>query len=143
MKKNMFLLIIFVVLSTSIFSQNNAIDNLFENYADSDDFTSVFISSKMFGTIANTSNDNELNDLISSLKGLNILTTKVNPMTFYKEAKSKLYGNGYDELILLVGKDDNAVLMSFTGNIELNKISKLGKTIHIDGAENLDKLNDQ
>jgi len=165
MKKISFIIVILSIFSTTIFAQNNAIDKLFESYADNEDFTSVYISGKMFSTIAKSNSDEETGDILSNLKGLNILTTETNTMSFYKVAKDKLYNNGYDELmrvkdkgsnvlffvresngksakelILLVGKNDKAVLMSFSGKIDLDKISQLGKTIHIDGAENLDKL---
>ena len=44
------------------------------------------------------------------------------------------------ELLLLVGGKDEFVMMSFVGNIDLNKIAKLAKKLDIDGAEHLDKV---
>ena len=50
-------------------------------------------------------------------------------------------GNIVNELLLLVGGQEDFVLMSFSGKIPLDKVSKLAKSINIDGAEHLDKLN--
>ncbi|MBK7637736.1 MAG: DUF4252 domain-containing protein [Saprospiraceae bacterium] len=45
-----------------------------------------------------------------------------------------------NELLLLVGGKTEFVMMSFVGNIDLNKIAKLAKKLDIDGAEHLDKV---
>lgn len=165
MKKLSLILIVIAIFSTNIFSQNNAIDNLFSSYADNDDFTSVFINAKMFNSFKNSNNTEDVDKILSSLKGLHILTTSKNTMKFYNTAKSKLYDNNYEELmrvkdgkskvlffvkdsngniakelVLLVGEANETVLMSFTGNIDLDNISKLGKALNIKGADKLDKL---
>ncbi len=45
------------------------------------------------------------------------------------------------ELLLIVGGDgDNNALIAITGEIDLNTISKLGKTMDIDGMDQLDNL---
>jgi len=167
MKKiNLILIILFA--GFSLIAQNNAVDKLFSQYLDNDDFTIVSISGKMLGMLDDSKNDkdvNEINDIISSLKSITILTTEKSPKTFYNEAKDKLYDNDFDELmkikdkgsnvlfmvrdsngktvkelVMLVGEEDNTVLISFIGNIQLNKISKLGKSLNIEGADNLEKL---
>jgi len=165
MKKINLLILALFFFAININAQNNAIDNLFEKYTDSDDFTSVYISGKMFSSITKSKSDKDVDSVLSSLKGMNILTTEKNPKDFFKEAKSKLYNNGYDELmrvkdkgsnvfffvkdsdgkiakelVLLVGKDDETVLISFGGNINLDKISELGNTINIKGANKLGEL---
>ena len=48
-----------------------------------------------------------------------------------------------NELLLLVGGKDEFVMVSFIGNIDLNKISKLAKVLDVEGAEHLDKLEDR
>jgi len=89
-------------------------------------------------------------DLASDLEGIRILVAEENVAGFYKEAKSKIDmkeyevlmtvrnadGNDVDfmikdendiinELLLLVGGADQFVLLSFVGNIDMQKISKL------------------
>lgn len=90
-------------------------------------------------------------ELASDLKGIRILVTEETPNQFYKEAKQKIdtreyeilmtvrnkdeenveflvKDNGEDlieELLLMVGGGEQFVLMSFVGNIDMNKISTL------------------
>ena len=44
------------------------------------------------------------------------------------------------ELLLLVGGADSFVLMSFVGDIDLKQISKLSKSMDIEGLEHLEEL---
>lgn len=89
-------------------------------------------------------------DLASDLEGIRILVSEENAEGFYQEAKSKIDTKEYEvlmtvrnkdeekvdflikddadiikELLLLVGGGDQFVLMSFVGDIDMNKISKL------------------
>lgn len=92
--------------------------------------------------------------VVKDLKGLRILTTENNGMKYYKEAlqiiNTKQYetlmtvregksenvqflikddgGDIINELLLLVGGEDNEfVLISFIGKIDLNEVGKLAK----------------
>ena len=109
----------------------------------------------------------EIKELVKDIKGLKILTTKKDPMKYYTEASKKLPINEYEvlmtvkdkgdnvkfltkgsgdvvnELLLLVGGTDDFVLMSFVGNLNLSKISKLANKLELNGAEHLDKLKDK
>jgi hypothetical protein len=49
-------------------------------------------------------------------------------------------GNIIEELLLLVGKPDEFVLLSFTGKIDLDKISSLSKVLDVKGADQLEKI---
>ena len=89
-------------------------------------------------------------DLASDLEGIRILVAEENAAQFYKEAKQKINTKEYEvlmtvrsegdnveflikddgnktihELLLLVGGEDDFVLMSFVGKIDLDKVSKL------------------
>ena len=44
------------------------------------------------------------------------------------------------ELLLLVGSPDEFVLLSFTGKIDLDKISDLSKSLDVEGAQHLEKI---
>ena len=103
-------------------------------------------------------------DVVKDMKGLRVLTTEHNPMELYKEAiqtiNTKEYeqlmtvrtddenvqfliredGNAINELLLLVGGTDEFVMVSFIGNLDLNKISKLAHTLDVDGVEHLEQL---
>jgi len=125
----------------------------------------------MISTISEDNADSgdakEVSELLKDLKGIRILTTEVNPQAYYKEATDKLQLNDYEvlmqvrdkkenvrflvkddgpvvsELLLLVGGSDSFVLMSFAGKIDLKKISKLAKSLNIEGAEHLKELDEE
>lgn len=167
------MLAIAAIFTTSLFSQNSAIDKFFSSYENSEDFTVVYVSPKMFEMIAKITNDSkakdmqEIKELVKDIKGLKILTTKKDPMKYYTEASKKLPINEYEvlmtvkdkgdnvkfltkgsgdvvnELLLLVGGTNDFVLMSFVGNLNLSKISKLANKLELNGAEHLDKLKDK
>lgn len=89
-------------------------------------------------------------DLASDLEGIRILVAEENTMNFFNEAKQKINTNEYEvlmtirtqdeenveflikdgndvinELLLLVGSAEEFVLLSFVGNISMEKISRL------------------
>ena len=169
MKKLSLFLAMMVVAIASSFGQADAIEKYFDKYMDDENFTVVYISPKMFqmiSKIAPDDMDQDTKDVIKDLKGLRILTTEYNTKAFYKEAKGLINTSEYEvlmtvrdegtnveflvkdtgdiinELLLLVGGDE-FVMMSFVGNIDLDKISKLANSLDIDGAQHLDKLEDK
>ncbi|MEL6637288.1 MAG: DUF4252 domain-containing protein [Bacteroidota bacterium] len=110
----------------------------------------------------------EVMKVVSDLKGLRVLTTEKDTEARYEEAMSLLDvkdyeilmtvrdegenvhfwvkddgGNIINELLLLVGGADDFVLLSFVGNIDLKKISKLASSVDIDGLEHLEKLDEE
>ncbi|HPN71392.1 MAG TPA: DUF4252 domain-containing protein [Saprospiraceae bacterium] len=163
-----FLLALFFTATAS--AQVDAIDKFFNQYQENKDFTVVYVSPKMFQMVSKATNeveDKELKALIAGIKGLKILTNKVESAKYYAEAIKKLPVNEYEtlitvrdkgqnvkfltkgtgdivnELLLLVGGGEDFVLMSFVGNLDLNNIAKLAKKINIDGAEHLEKIGKQ
>jgi len=44
------------------------------------------------------------------------------------------------ELLLLINEPNEAGFISIVGNIDINTVSKLSKTIHMDGMDELEKL---
>ncbi len=105
-------------------------------------------------------------EVVSDLQGLHVLTTEETPKKFYDEAISKFNTNEYEvlmrvrdegenvhfytkkggssdvinELLLLVGGEDEFVMVSFLGLIDINEISKLAKKLDVKGVEHLDEL---
>ena len=163
--------LVFVFAYGFSFGQQDAIDKYFSKYKDNDDFTVVYISPKMFSMISKLDDDDlddDMRDAIKGVRSLKILTTDRDGIKFYKEAKSLINtseyevlmtvrdddsdieflvkdsedGNVVNELLLLVGSVDDFVLLSFFGDIHLDKLSKLAESIEIDGMEHLDKLDD-
>ena len=103
-------------------------------------------------------------DVAKDLKGLRVLMTEENPIQYYKEARKMINTDEYEilltvrdkgenvnfwirednnvihELFLLVGSEDEFVMVSFTGKLDLNKIAQLADEIDIKGAEHLKKI---
>lgn len=169
--KNLSLLFLLFTFINVASAQQVAINKFFDKYADDSDFTQVNISPKMFELFAQMDDDTDMDaetlEMVKSLKGLKILTTEVNPRAVYKEFTSTVGMENYEELmtvrdgdsdvkflikdsqesnivnelLLLVGGDDNFVLMSFNGKIRLDKIGELAKNMNISGSEHLENLN--
>lgn len=173
--KNIFIVLLVAVASLAMpnqaQAQNDAITKYFDKYMDDENFTVVYISSKMFEMFAKLDPDvdEEVKSVINDLKGLRILVRENGGLKYYKEAIKKIDFNEYEELmtvrddgtnvkfvvreegdlikelLLIVGGDDEFVLMSFMGIIDLAKISKLAKDmdIDIDGLEHLEKIDEE
>ncbi len=160
----------FLTATLNLSAQNDAITRFFEKYVDDERFTVVFVSPKMFQIVSKIeTNDEEWNqvrDIVKDISGLRVLVADSidDGLSYYKDALSKVPTGEYEELLtvrdgkenvriwvkdasniieellLLVGSPDEFVLLSFTGKIDLDKISELSKTLDIDGAEHLDKV---
>ncbi|MEZ4912020.1 MAG: DUF4252 domain-containing protein [Saprospiraceae bacterium] len=155
------------LLVTNISFGQDAIEKLFKDYQNNEDFKVVYVAPKMFQMVAKMTSDsdqNEFKDIVKDLKGLRILSTEKNAPQVYKESNRRLSVTGYEELItvkdkdqnirfvtketngnitellLLVGEEKDFTMISFVGNIDLNKISKLASKLNIEGAEHLDKV---
>ena len=158
------------LMGASLFAQDdNAISKYFGDYSTDDRFSVVYVSPAMFNFFADaevSDDDEEFAAIIKSLKGLHIITSKENSGDFYKEALGRLpakeydvlmevrendgtnvkfltkgNGNSVSELLLFAGgENEDFVLMSFVGDLDLKKISKLSKSLNINGAEHLKKI---
>lgn len=151
-----------VVLS----AQNNAADKLFEKYEGRDGFTTISFNSGMVKMLAGSDEEGEAKDLLKQIKEVRILTGEDNDqdLNFYNEINKAFPGNEYEELmnikdsdsnvkiwikensgiiheLVLVasGSDDNTLII-VRGNIEMNKLSGLGKSLNVDGLSVLNEL---
>ena len=171
--KRLFLSFALLVFFTplSMWAQADAITKYFNKYMDDEDFTVVYITPKMFQMISKLDlkdkDAHELKEVLQDLKGLRILTTEKNPLQHYKEIINSFKptdyellmsvrdkgenvkfwtresGNVIQELFMLVGGADEFVMISFIGNINLNKLSKLSNNMKVDGIEHLKDLKDK
>jgi hypothetical protein len=172
MKKwiNLSLVAAILALSMTGQSQNDSIQRYFEKYMSDERFDMVYISPKMFSMVSkieleSDQIDPDVMDIIKELKGLRILSYDgPEAPTFYKEAKTKINLNEYEELIvardgdeqihirvkesgdivseliLLVGGTNEFALISFIGNVDLKKIGKLAKILDIDHIQELERI---
>lgn len=168
-KKGVFVaLFLMTMLPLSMVAQTDAITKYFDQYMEDENFTVVYITPKMFQMISKLNLKDkegmELKEVLQDLKGLRILTTEKNGLQYYKEAISKFKTNEYEllmtvrdkdenvrfwtkenngvisELLMLVGGVKEFVMISFIGNISLDKISKLANNLDVDGMEHLKEL---
>ena len=169
MKRLLFILPL-LLLTPVLRAQNGAaIDDLFQKYSGREGITSVFISSKMFGMFSGQdTKDEELNNLLSRLKSIRILTvedsTLNDKINFYEELKRKVDFSVYEELmvvneadnvtkfliresgktigelLIITGGKKGNTLISIRGDLDLKNISGLSKKMGIQQLEELDKL---
>jgi Domain of unknown function (DUF4252) len=173
MKKSIFLLpFFFLAAHFNASAQGDAIMRFFNQYAEDERFTVVYVAPKLFSMVSKIETDDEdwnnIREIVKDLGGLRVLTADsiADGLALYKSALSKIPAAEYaelltvrdgkenvriwtkdtndgsiiEELLLLVGSPDSFTLLSFTGKINLDKISQLSKTLDIDGAQHLDKL---
>jgi len=150
----------------------DAISKFFSEYEDDDRFTQVVITSRMFGLFSDLDledeEDKEVAETISNLESLKILTLddtnegkelfkkaiKLVPaadyevlmtvrgqdenLQFFIKEKDKLI----EELILIMGGEDEFFIMSLVGKIDLKQVSRMASAMDIDGLEQLERLDD-
>lgn len=165
-----FFLFFAVAVASASAQNGDAISRFFSQYTDDERFTVVYISPKMFQMVSKIETSDpdweKMRDVVKDLGGLRVLTADsiTNGTQLYREALAKIptgeyselltvrdgkenvriwikdSGNVIHELLLLVGAPDEFVMLSFTGKIDLDKISTLAKTLDIEGAEHLEKV---
>jgi len=167
------LIITFLVFATCFTAnaQDDAIGKFFDKYLDDDRFTSIYVSGRMFEMFSEVAEDEEqeMQKMTKELKGLRILSSdKIDGKKMYNEAIKSLSSKGYDELmkiseggqeelkfmvkgtgssidelLMLVGNEQNFFFMSIVGNIDLKKLSKLASKMNIQGMDQLKELDKQ
>ncbi len=162
---------ILMVTVTGAFAQD-AISKFFSKYQSDESFSSVTVSSKMFSLFTNmdaeTPEDKEVLEAISKLKGLKILAKDDarNARELYKEAFVLIPIKEYEELmsvrnddkdikfyikesagkiselLMVMGGNEQFMVMSLFGEIDLKQISQIGKKMDVKGLEHLEKMGD-
>ncbi len=173
MKKVMLGVVMMVLLSVAAQAQNDVIAKFFSKYDGDETFSKVSISGKMFSMMANidgnTEDEKAMISAISKIKGLKILKKDDarNSRELYKEALSmvpagqfeelmtvrdkdkdmkfftKESGGKISELVMVLGGNEEFLVMSLFGEIDLKEMGKIGKSVNIDGLQNLDKMKDK
>ena len=153
-----------LLLGSGALCQDDAIGKFFGKYLDDPRFTVVSVSPKMFRLLSKVKWDTipgDLQQTVTRLTSLRILSTEMTPRVFYKEALTAIDRKEYEDLITVRGNKDNVrfmikddgktirellmisvdedgfTLMSFVGNIDLEKLSRLSADMGIKGMEDL------
>ena len=160
---------VLMMVMSGAFAQD-AISKFFSKYQSDESFSQVTVSSKMFALFTNmdaeTPEDKEVLDAISKLKGLRILAKEDarNARALYKEAFTlipikeyeelmsvrdkdkdmkfliKESGGKISELLMIMGGNEQFMVMSLFGEIDLKQVSRIGKKMNVDGLEHLEKM---
>lgn len=166
--KNIITSLFFALCAAPLFAQTDAITRYFDKYVDDESFTMVYITPKMFQLLAKLDikdpDYQNLKSVLTDVRGLRILTTEKNAMAHYKEITkafspqdyellmsvrsdgdnvqfyTKEAGGKIQELLMLVGSTDEFVMLSFIGNIDLDKLAKMADKIDVKGTEHLKDL---
>ena len=77
-----------------------------------------------------------------SLKDYTELMTVVDSDSDIKFLIKKVGENRISELLMIVKSDDEVLIMSMTGDIDMNTISDISNSLDMKGMENLEKIND-
>ncbi|HEY8968589.1 MAG TPA: DUF4252 domain-containing protein [Puia sp.] len=145
-------------------AQDDAIGKFFGKYIEDSRFSVVSVSPKMFRLLSKVNWDTipaDIRQTVSKLQSLRIISTETTPYVFYKEALSKIDMKEYEELITVRDKTDNIrfvikesggiihellmiaadedgfTMMSFVGDIDLDKLARLSASMDIKGLEGL------
>lgn len=162
-----------VVASVAAQAQGDAISKFFTKYQNDESFSQVNMSSKMFSLMANLEvenpEDQEVVEMISKLKGLRILAKEEarNSRELYKEALGMIPKNEFEELmsvrdkdkdmkfyikesggkiselVMVAGGNEEFMILSLFGEIDLKQVSKISKKMNIDGLENLENIKEK
>lgn len=160
---------VLMMVMSGAFAQD-AISKFFSKYQSDETFSQVTVSSKMFALFTNmeadTPEDKEVLEAISKLKGLRILAKEDarNARSLYKEAFTlipikeyeelmsvrdkdkdmkfliKESGGKISELLMIMGGNEQFMVMSLFGEIDLKQVSRIGKKMDVDGLEHLEKM---
>ncbi len=167
MKKTVFIFAL-ILAPLLVNAQGSPVDKLFEKYSGLEGYTSVYISRYMFSLFANIeTEDKEMENILGKLTGIRILASEKAQNTgvnFFTEVMRDLPAHEYEELMVVREKDQdfkflirekegiitellmvaggasNNALISIQGNIDLATISKLSRSMKIEGLDALEKI---
>ncbi|TVR70821.1 MAG: DUF4252 domain-containing protein [Marinilabiliales bacterium] len=151
-----------------LFAQGSPVDRLFEKYSGREGYTSVYISRHMFRLFANLEPENkEFEEVFGKLTGIRILASdQKSPagVNFFNEIMADLPAGEYEELMVVRERDQdfkflikeknglisellmvaggatNNALISIQGNIDLNTIARISKSMNLEGLDALQKI---
>lgn len=157
-------LLALLFLGMGLYAQDDAIGKFFGKYVDDSRFSVISVSPKMFRLLSKVNWDTipaDVRQTVTKLRSLRIISTETTPRQFYKEALSKIDMKEYEELITVRDKNDNVhfvvkegdgiihellmiavddsgfTMMSFVGDIDLDKLARLSSSLDIKGMEGL------
>jgi len=169
MKQFLFGVIACALLSPTLSAQNFPLQEFIEQHQNDPGFTHAFLSKDLFEVTTKSELSDEtwngLHQVVRNLGGLRILAADSIPkaLDYYKEVMAIIPDHEFDELltvrherenvriwskseddlvtdlVLLVGSDQEFVLVCFAGNLELGNIAALADLFEVKQVEQLTK----
>lgn len=153
----------------NIQAQSDAISLHFSDYMEREDYRTVYITKRMFqlvGQVAEGSEDKALEEAVKKLEGLRSLSSQQNGTALYNTfakrvpkdfeellvvqegrektcfwVKENAQGQ-IKELFMLSSSEDEIVVVSIYGVVDLKQIAKLSRKMDIGGLDKLDSSED-
>lgn len=163
--KNKVLILFLTCFIIQSSAQKPFINEMIKDYEGKKNYTTIIITSKMFDLISTLDiEDKEMFELLNNMDGIKVIVSETSfknidllnkiaektinykllkeviedeqTINFYIKQNKDFIG----ELIMIILKGNYINLMSFQGNIDLNKINKLTELLDIKEIENLKKI---
>ncbi|MCK4992168.1 MAG: DUF4252 domain-containing protein [Bacteroidales bacterium] len=160
---------VFMIFTLTAFSQQSAVDKVFDKYSGQEGYTTVYISSFMFNLLNSLEVDdpeyNEFKKATSGINSIKILTQDGSGSeSFGKELLSMLHRSEYKELMVVKDQEEEVLflaresggkitefllivsgggedaLIAIQGDIDLESISSIASGLDMPGLENLEDL---
>ncbi|MBX2842148.1 MAG: DUF4252 domain-containing protein [Flammeovirgaceae bacterium] len=169
MKKSFIIAIVFILSEVISYGQSGSIDQFFDKYQGNDNlFTMNFSGNFLQSMFENESGEDDIEQAIKGIQDFRIISAKkeLNSITTIEvdNLRKRLKKERFEELIkirngkskidfmilekngivtnfmMLVDDDDEFVVLSFQGEIDLDHIGEITKNMKIDGMEHLKEL---
>lgn len=159
--------IVVIALFPFMLNAQDFVDNLINKYQGEKGFTTVEINSSLFDIAAAIDNDDDLQKMKGMINSIRIIAMEDHSnseINFFDEMKaqvdtkayielmtvkeqdnnvvfySKYAGKDIEELLLVVGGNDDNAVISIKGKINLKELASLSNSVHLSGFEYLDEL---
>lgn len=163
--KYLYLILSIFFMCVSANAQISPVEELFEKYKDTDGFTVVNISGKMFGMFASFSETEEGKNVMSNTEYIKVLSGETKDVNFYDELKGKMRFSDYEELmtvqepgevtkmlvkyadasqtkiqefLLISSSNEENTLISIKGNLNIKDLAGFSSTLGIEELEQLE-----
>ncbi|MFZ9045676.1 MAG: DUF4252 domain-containing protein [Cyclobacteriaceae bacterium] len=173
MKKYLMMMALMLGVASTSMAQENVVSKYFDKFSDNEEFVKVSVSSKMFSLFteleAGSPEEEEFLKAVSKLKGMKMVVgdSISNGAALYKEALIDVQKAGFEELMMVTDADENFqfsikekggiiselmmvvggkkqfIVMSLYGEIDLNNISKIARSMKVNGLDKLEKLSEE
>lgn len=161
------LFLVLIAATVRLSAQDDAISRYFDHLLSDPNYKSTYISPKMFQLMLERDNqmDAELRSTIQSLRGLRVLrrdgavdpklsgtvvdklrASRFEELMRLREKGEDIHyytrgsGNAIDELVLVSQGNDTFTMLCLVGDLDLKVVSRLSKTLNVQGADKLDKV---